>query len=87
MRGGGNADTFVFVANFGDDEIFDFNVNEVGELIDLSGVVEIDSFTDLTANHLSQNGAHAIIDAGDGNGIQLTNVNMADLTADHFSFV
>ncbi|UWQ93170.1 hypothetical protein K3727_10495 [Rhodobacteraceae bacterium M382] len=86
MTGGAGGDTFVFLNNFGQDVVTDFNIAQSGEHIDLSAVVSIVSFIDLSNNHLSQSAGHTIIDAGGGNTITLHGVNINNLTADDFIF-
>ncbi|MEL6521133.1 MAG: CAP domain-containing protein [Pseudomonadota bacterium] len=86
LTGGEGADIFVFVGDFEQDTISDFNISEIGEQIDLSSVDTIETFDDLQSNHLSQDGENAIIDDGNGNTITLTNVSISDLQSDHFIF-
>jgi len=86
LRGGGDADTFIFAGGFGADVVFDFNTGQAGERIDLTGVTSIISFADLTTNHLSQSSSNAVIDAGNGNTITLNGVDMGSLTEDDFLF-
>jgi Ca2+-binding RTX toxin-like protein len=86
LEGGTGADSFVFLSDFGQDTIADFSTSQSGETIDLSGVSQITSFSDLTTNHLTQSGSDALISDGAGNTITLTGINMADLTADDFLF-
>ncbi len=80
------ADTFVFFAQFGQDVIADFDISQVGEVIDLQRVSPIADFTDLTSNHMSQVENDTLIDDGDGNTILLRNIDMANLGADDFLF-
>ncbi|WP_158454174.1 calcium-binding protein [Ruegeria pomeroyi] len=86
LEGGTGADSFVFLSDFGQDTIADFSTSQSGETIDLSGVSQITSFSDLATNHLTQSGSDAVINDGAGNTITLTGINMADLTADDFLF-
>ncbi|KIN61510.1 PaxA [Sulfitobacter noctilucae] len=86
MRGGFNADLFIFAGDFGRDRIVDFDAGNRHERIDLSGVATIIDFNDLTENHLSAEGRHVLIDAGDGNSIRLDAVGISDLTEDNFIF-
>ncbi|MCQ0988135.1 M10 family metallopeptidase [Jiella marina] len=85
LTGGLNGDTFVFANGFGQDRITDFEALNNFEKIDLSAVSAITSFADLSANHLSQVGANAVITDG-ANTITLNNVNIADLDANDFVF-
>ncbi|MEL6789220.1 MAG: choice-of-anchor Q domain-containing protein [Pseudomonadota bacterium] len=86
LFGNFNWDIFVFADNFGNDTIFDFDVANAFERIDLSGVSAITDFTDLLDNHLSEdaNGDAVITDGT--NAITLLDVAMADLTAGDFVF-
>lgn len=86
LTGGGGADVFVFANRFGRDRIADFNEDLRGERIDLGNVAQIQNFRDLRDNHLSERGGDAIITAGAGNVIRLTDVDAADLSANDFIF-
>ncbi|WP_138935037.1 calcium-binding protein [Roseovarius arcticus] len=86
MWGGSGADRFVFKDGDGSDEIGDFNVSEIGEVIDLSDISKITSFTDLIANHATDVGPDLVIDTGGGNQFRIYDVLMADLSADDFVF-
>ncbi|MEM7427090.1 MAG: tandem-95 repeat protein [Pseudomonadota bacterium] len=86
LFGDGGGDTFVFTDGFGDDVIFDFNEFNANEKVDLAGVTNITDFADLTANHLSQSGNHALITDGT-DSITLRFVDISDLDAGDFNFV
>ncbi|WP_299689195.1 calcium-binding protein [uncultured Tateyamaria sp.] len=87
LIGGMNWDVFVFNGQFGNDTINDFDVANSFEVIDLSGVSEFTSFTDLQNNHLTEDGSgNAIIDDGAGNQITLLGVSMNSLTSSDFIF-
>ncbi len=86
LVGGADADTFLYRNNFGNDTISDFDLTEVGEVIDLSGLAAITGFFDLNTNHLTQVGADAVISDLLGNTITLVGVNEASLTASDFIF-
>ena len=84
--GGAGSDTFIFQNGFGAAEtITDFDEFDDNEKIDLSLVANITDFADLTANHLSQNGAHAEITDGAGT-IIIQNALVADLNMLDFTF-
>lgn len=83
LTGGKGADTFVFSDDSGKDKIKDFSSVDT---IDLADVTEIESYADLTASHMTQDGKNVVIDDGDGTVITLLNVSSADLTADNFLF-
>ncbi len=86
LQGGTGGDMFVFVDQFGQDKVSDFTLSETGEIINLSLINSITDFSDLVSNHLSYNGGHALIDDGNGNTIQLNNVDASQLTQDDFLF-
>ena len=86
MNGGNGDDVFVFSNEFGHDVIEDFEANNSSEKIDLSDVSSITNYADLSANHLTQSGSNVIIDAGGGNTIELSGVNLGDLGSDDFIF-
>ena len=86
LTGGTNPDDFVFADRFGHDVITDFDATDNNEDIDLSGVTAITGYTDLQNNHMTQQGSHVVIDAGDGNTITIQNVDIADLGAADFLF-
>jgi Ca2+-binding RTX toxin-like protein len=86
LQGDFNADQFVFQNGFGRDVITDFEATNDFERIDLSNVSSITGFGDLSANHLRQQNANAVIDALDGNVITLLGVSVRDLDAADFVF-
>ncbi|QIE43648.1 tandem-95 repeat protein (plasmid) [Rhodobacteraceae bacterium SC52] len=86
LRGLGGADTFVFYGSFGTDTVFDFDVNEPGEKIDLSGLVNIEDFSTLVAHHLvTGSDGHAVIHSAQGS-IHLVGVTIELLQSTHFEF-
>ena len=85
LSGGADADTFVFADGFGRDVVADFDAFDSQEKIDLSKVTNITGFADLSANHLTQSGADAVITDG-ANTITLIDVAIADLDAGDFIF-
>lgn len=70
---------------FGQDAIIGFAALNDLERIALSAVTNITDFVNLAANHLTQNGAHAVITDGAGT-ITLLNVQTANLDANDFLF-
>lgn len=86
LVGGTGADEFLFRNNFGNDTITDFDLTEVGEVINFAGLNAITGFFDLNTNHLTQVGADAVISDLLGNTITLIGVNEASLTASDFIF-
>ena len=83
LDGGAGDDTFVFEAGHGNDTIKDFTDGE--DLLDLSALVDITSFDDLT---ITQDGENAVIDltAHGGGTITLEGVTASDLDGDNFTF-
>ncbi|MEL6379914.1 MAG: choice-of-anchor Q domain-containing protein [Pseudomonadota bacterium] len=86
LFGNFNWDIFVFADNFGNDTIFDFDVANAFERIDLSGVTGIIDFTDLLDNHLSENANGDAVITDGTNSITVLGVAMGDLTAGDFVF-
>lgn len=84
--GGSGRDVFEFTDGFGRDVIADFEIDQWGELIDLSGVAAITGFDDLAANHLRSAGGNAVIFDGAGNSITLLGIDAGDLGASDFLF-
>ncbi|GAA6149224.1 hypothetical protein NBRC116586_22860 [Pseudooceanicola nitratireducens] len=86
LTGLGGADTFVFARNFGADRIMDFDVDTVGETVDLTALPEIVDFADLVGNHLVANASgYALIFCGSGT-IELVGVSTSQLLPGHFDF-
>jgi len=85
LRGELGADTFIFEDGFGTDEIIGFQLTG-GDVINLALVSGITSFSDLQNNHLSQDGADAVITDG-ANTIRLVGIDENGLLADDFSFI
>ena len=85
LTGDFNADTFVFADGFGTDLITDFAATNLFERIDLTGVSAIDSWADLSANHIVQDGADIRITAGPDT-LTLAGVAFADLDPGDFVF-
>jgi hypothetical protein len=88
LIGGAGADVFVFASRYGTDVIGDFEVAGADhDRVDLSGVVAIDGFDDLIANHIRDIGSSLVIAAGDGSKLKLAGIHSIDLlTSDHFIF-
>jgi glucose/arabinose dehydrogenase len=83
LEGGAGADRFVFRMGFGHDVVTDFDVvADDQDVLDLTGLKGIDSFRDLTRNHLSTDGDDMIIQAGD-DSIKLEDIDRADLERRH----
>ncbi|MDV7272150.1 M10 family metallopeptidase [Thioclava sp. A2] len=73
----------VFVFSTGVDSVYSWDSSDQ---VDLSATSEITDFADLTANHLTQSGANAVISDGLGNSITLLGVSAGSLVADDFIF-
>jgi Ca2+-binding RTX toxin-like protein len=87
LNGGAGEDVFVFDGQFGQDDVSDFTLGPDGDVINLILITSIANFEDLVSTHLSHNGGHALISDGNGNTIQLDNVDSTQLTEDHFFFI
>ena len=86
LTGNGGTDTFILAKGNGFDTITDFAATGGGrDTIQLSGF-GITSFADL-ATRLTQVGADTVLSLGDGDGLVLRNVALADLTANNFKLV
>jgi hypothetical protein len=82
LSGGTGSDLFIFVRNFGNDEITDF---ETGlDRIDLSNVRGIGDFSDLQNNHMSQSGDDVLIMDSRGSTLTISDVDLFELTSDNF---
>ena len=82
MFGGPGADVVVF--STGDDVMFAFSTAD--DKVDLSGVISIIDFADLSANHLSDAGGSAVITDDLGNTLTLDGVAILSLSDDDFIF-
>ena len=85
LSGQGDADLFIFADGHGADSIRDFDVTELGEVIDLSRVSSITNMAELNAAAVDT-AAGVLIDFGGGNSVLLLGVFEADLSADDFLF-
>ncbi|WP_324751976.1 calcium-binding protein [Roseovarius sp. Pro17] len=86
LWGGSGADRFVFKDGHGSDHIMDFDVMEIGEVIDLSDIAKITGFRDLIKNHATDVGSDVVIDTRGGNQFIIEDVQLADLSANDFLF-
>lgn len=86
LTGGRGADVFVFQSRTGRDVITDFDAGVAGERIDLRGIADITSFSDLRANHLWSYRGDAVINLGGGNKVILEDVSTRELSANDFLF-
>jgi serralysin len=85
LSGGSQGDTFVFRGRFDADVVTDFAVTGAPDVIQF-GVEVFSTFSDVQAA-LSQVGADVLIEAGWQGNILLTDVQLEELTKDHFAFV
>ena len=84
LIGGGGGDTFVFSG--GDDRVRDFDTSRSGEVIDLSDVAAFTGFSDVMANHASDEAEGVMIRDLTGNSMLLEGLTMSELSADDFLF-
>ncbi|MGE0273181.1 MAG: choice-of-anchor C family protein [Alphaproteobacteria bacterium] len=85
LTGGDGNDTFVFADNDGEDQIADFAGGDgAGDVIDLSGVAGLDTFTDVVAR-MSQVGADTVIALNGDDTVTLTAVDYTTLRSDDFT--
>lgn len=82
LHGGGNWDTFVFENGSGQDTIYNFDVANAFENIDLTALNGVTTFADLT---ISYSGGNALVDLGNGSSITLVGVT-GGLTENEFVF-
>jgi Ca2+-binding RTX toxin-like protein len=86
LTGNGGTDTFVLARGGGFDTITDFAATGSGrDTIQLRGF-GISSFAEL-ATRLTQMGADTVLSLGDGDGLVLKNVALAELTENNFKLV
>ncbi len=86
LVGGQGSDDFIFKSGDGNDTITDFDALNGQEDIDLSAVLAIANFADLSANHMNQTGANVTINDGNGLRITLLGVDLGDLGSGDFIF-
>lgn len=87
LTGGLALDTFVFATGDGKDTITDFTAKGSDhDVIDLSRLSSITSFSDLKAHHLEKSGSDVVIDGLNGDSITLLDVNIKDLGKGDFLF-
>jgi len=86
LTGGVGNDTFLFAEGDGNDIIADFIAGAgTDDVIDLTNVANVHTLADLLAI-ATQNGAHTVIDFGNGDMITLQNSILGNLSADDFWF-
>ncbi|MEL6507365.1 MAG: calcium-binding protein, partial [Pseudomonadota bacterium] len=68
------------------DVVEDFDVDEIGEQVDLSAVGAITDFNDLINNHVSSDAAGNTVITVGANEIVLIDVAVSDLSANDFIF-
>ncbi|MGR3761187.1 M10 family metallopeptidase [Roseobacteraceae bacterium NS-SX3] len=85
LSGGAHADMFIFAGNHGHDRIIDFQTRLDGERINLRRLDGFDAMDDVTAAAAEVDGG-VLITTGAGSSILLEDVQLIDLTADHFIF-
>lgn len=82
-------DIFVFAVGGGSDTISDFEEGSAGlDVIDLSAITEITSFSNLKSSHMTIANGDAIITWGDGDQVVVAGIAAkADFTAQDFLLV
>jgi len=84
LTGGKGADTFVFIKTGDTDTVTDFDVKGADhDFIDVGDYNQLTKFNDL-GDLMEQHGKNVIIDLPDSAEIILKNVDLDDLTKDHF---
>jgi Ca2+-binding RTX toxin-like protein len=86
MTGGEGSDVFIFHRNDGRDVITDFDVRGADhDRIDLSALPRFDAWRDVR-DVMEMQGGDTIINTGANNSIRLNDVDMSDLSREHFIF-
>lgn len=86
LTGGSGADTFIFHRLDGSDTITDFEAGGKNhDMIDLQSLTGINNYKQVLAI-MTEVGNDVIIDVSDHNDITIKNVELGDLTKDHFQF-
>lgn len=83
LIGGDGKDIFVFKTGYGGDTVRGFFE---GDRIDVRGLAAIESYDDLIANHISQVGADARLDGGNGDVLYIRHALVGTLDAIDFLF-
>jgi Ca2+-binding RTX toxin-like protein len=87
LYGGGDADRFVFHKGDNRDAIRDFDTKgRDHDIVDLSHIKAIDSYSDLIHNHLEKHGSSVIITEGHGDTITLVGIKASQLSHADFHF-
>jgi hypothetical protein len=87
LTGLAGSDTFTFANSYGRDTITDFAATgKDHDVIDLSRLESITSFSDLKTNHISQHGQDVWIDGGNGDVLVLKATDIGDLGKADFAF-
>jgi serralysin len=86
LFGNGGADQFIYNDNFGQDVIQGFSTSTAGEVIDLSGVSNINTWSTLISGHLTTGGS-GWAEIHDGEDvITILGVTIENLNESHFVF-
>lgn len=83
LFGDAGKDTFVFRTGDNQDTIRDWHN---GDKVNLQGVANITSWNDLINNHMAQDGADVMINAGHGDRLVIENTHISELGSDDFLF-
>ena len=84
LIGGTGRDNFIFGAEFGDDEIIDFDAGSGGDVLTLAGL-GVSSFSDLTSYYI-ESPAGTIFSFGSEETLLLANVALSTLDPSNFMF-
>lgn len=87
LTGGAGVDQFVFNTGDGKDTITDFTAaGSRHDILDITGLSSVTSYSDLARNHMKQVGGDVLIDGLNGDSILLKAVKLSSLDAGDFLF-
>jgi hypothetical protein len=84
LTGKGGNDLFAFSQSTGDDTVYDFN--PTSDQLDLTGVDDVESFSDIQSDLSDDSDGDAVITLGAGETITIMGVAAASLSASNFVF-
>ena len=87
MTGGSGRDVFKFRGNFGTDVITDFDPRGEGDILDFSGLADIQNYQDMIQNHVRRRRDGLVIfDRPGGNRVKLEGVFITHISERNFRF-